>query len=67
MEHGPRFGKHFSTHPRVKILKTQSHPFFYFLSKFKSQAERAQNEVDFLRGEKEKSEEKTNFLQLFAF
>ena len=37
--------------------------FFYFLAKFKSQAERAQNEVDFLRGEKEKSEEKTNFLQ----
>jgi DNA recombination protein RmuC len=36
---------------------------FYFLAKFKSQAERAQNEVDFLRGEKEKSEEKTNFLQ----
>ncbi|MES2961170.1 MAG: DNA recombination protein RmuC [Pseudomonadota bacterium] len=37
--------------------------FFYFLAKFKSQAERAQNEVDFLRGEKEKSEEKINFLQ----
>jgi len=37
--------------------------FFYFLAKFKSQAERAQNEVDFLREEKEKSEEKTNFLQ----
>jgi septal ring factor EnvC (AmiA/AmiB activator) len=45
------------------IIGTCASIFFYFLAKFKSQAERVQNEVDFLRGEKEKSEEKINFLQ----
>ncbi len=37
--------------------------FFYFLAKFKTQSNQAQNEINLLRLEKEKFEEKINFLQ----